>query len=111
MRSSVRVIGVVPGGIAAGAGTGCIGALAALPRAGDPICFEGGGPPIAGALAVSGTAGVGSGVDRFVVIGSRVMWQMGHSPGSLETICGCMGQWYLGTDWVDASAPCSCALA
>ena len=26
-------------------------------------------------------------------IGSRSMWQIGHSPGSAAVICGCIGHW------------------
>src|SRR5438105_15963126 len=27
-------------------------------------------------------------------MGTSVMWQMGHSPGSSETTWGCIGHWY-----------------
>jgi hypothetical protein len=33
-----------------------------------------------------------TGCIRSTGMGSSVMWQMGHSPGSGERICGCIGQ-------------------
>src|SRR6266436_2663554 len=53
----------------------------------------------------------GAGAERFEAMGSRLMWQIGHSPGSAETICGCIGQWYFAAACAAPPVPCICALA
>src|SRR5437868_15109245 len=100
MRSSVSVMGVVPGGT--------------VPAMSFPLggaCGDDERVFVAGAAtAAAGTLVAGGGAPRFAVIGSRVMWQSGRSPGARETTWGGMGQSYLGAGAL-AGVPCGWARA
>src|SRR6185436_7914713 len=109
MRSSVSRMGVVPGGVAPGDGAGMPPLGGDMSLAGDPLAA--GSAFLAGGRVAGELAEAGAGAERFDAIGSRVMWQIGHSPGSAETICGCIGQWYFATACSPPAVPCIWALA
>src|SRR6187551_2338632 len=65
---------------------------------------SGGKPALAAALPTGGGGTTGFGFLRSTGIGSSVMWQIGHSPGSCDFTCGCIGQKKRGACAVVASA-------
>ena len=78
------MIGAVSGGAPAGGGGGEGGALWPGTRGG-------------GTRAAEDVAAGGADEEREGVVSgtwTSVMWQIGHSPGRSETICGCIGQMY-----------------
>src|ERR1017187_7097801 len=56
-------------------------------------------------LVMSRRSGLSSSFSVETVRGSRVIPQMGQFPGSLRTICGCMGQVYSPRPWSFAAPP------